>query len=393
MFNYKDLDEALSELLQQKKKSKKELPIGVDGLSQDKFLESRHFHLKEILRGLEKTFLSGSQYRFGTLYQLSRTKKAGGVRYLYVPRIRDQIVFKAMLNVLRQHLKVASVSPRRIVIDFHSHARQYDEPWILRTDISDYYNSIDRNQLIFELKKVRGIKPELLTLMEHWFSNIAYRCSVSGKRHFLMTGLPQGVSLSSILAEFYLTSIDDQIGTGYFRYVDDIIFVAENRGEALSAFEKLRGLLLEKKLQLARSKTKIAPLSSGIDWVGLNHFPDKIVVAEHKYAEWRKGMIRAFREVRNDHPRSGYDESNSHTIKEIIFTKARDYIFGENNRRIYWFQLIKDTGQWNELDRFIHGQIKFTLKYYGLRIEEEDKLPSIKLHLSRVKRMKPPIAD
>lgn len=393
MFTYNDLDEALSELLQQKKKTKKKLPIGVDGLSQDKFLESKHFHLREIQRGLEKSFSSGSQFCFGTLYQLSRTKKAGGVRYLYVPRIRDQVVFKAMLSLLRRQLKITSLSPRSAVIDFHSHARQYDEPWILRTDISDYYNSIDRNQLFIELKNVNGIRPELLTLVKHWFSNIEYRDTISGNKLKLKMGLPQGVSLSSLLAEFNLSSIDNHFGRGYFRYVDDIIFVAENREGASLVLKKLRGLLLEKKLQLARSKTKIAPLSSGIDWVGLIHFPDKIVVAEHKYAEWRKGMIRAFREVRNDHPRSGYDESNSHTIKEIIFTKARDYIFGENNRRIYWFQLIKDAGQWNELDRFIHGQIKFTLKYYGLRIEEEDKLPSIKLHLSRVKRMKPPIAD
>lgn len=393
MFTYNDLDEALSELLQQKKKSRRELPIGVDGLSQGKFLESRHFHLREIQRGLEKSFSSGSQFYFGTLYQLSRTKKAGGVRYLYVPRIRDQVVFKAMLSLLRRQLEITSLSPRTTVIDFHSHARQYDEPWVLRTDISDYYNSIDRNQLFIELKNVDGISPELLTLVKHWLSNIEYRDTISGKKQKLKTGLPQGVSLSSLLAEFYLTTIDAQIGTGYFRYVDDIIVVAENREEASLTLKKLLGLLSEKNLQIAKSKTKIAPLSSGIDWVGLIHFPQKIVAAEHKYAEWRKGMIRAFREVRNDHPRSGYNETNSHIIKEIIFNRALDYIFGENKRRLYWFQLIEDEGQWNELDRFIHGQIKFTLKYYGLRIEEEDKLPSIKLHLSRVKRMKPPIAD
>jgi hypothetical protein len=298
-----------------------------------------------------------------------------------------------MLNVLRQHLKVASKSPRRVVIDFHSHARQYDKPWILRTDISDYYNSVDRNQLFIELKNVDGIRPELLTLVKHWLSNIEYRDAISGKKQKLKTGLPQGVSLSSLLAEFYLTSIEAQIGTGYFRYVDDIIVVAENREEASLTLKKLRGLMQEKKLQLSRPKTKIAPLSSGIDWVGLIHFSNKIIAPEHKYAEWRKGMTRAFREVRNHHPRSGYNETDSHIIKEMIFNRALDYIFGENKRRLYWFQLIKDEGQWNEMDRFIHGQIKFTLKYFGLKINEEDKLPSVKLHLSRVKRMKPPITD
>jgi len=393
MFNYKDLNEALNELVQQKKKSRRELPIGVDGLSQGKFLESRHFHLREIQRGLEKSFSSNSPYRFGELYQLSRSKKAGGVRHLYVPRIRDQVVFKAMLNILKQHLKVTSLSPRSTVIDFHSYAKLFDEPWVLRTDISDYYNSIDRNQLLIELKKVSGVKPELLTLLEYWFSNIAYRDAITGKRQFLETGLPQGVSLSSVLAEFYLTFIDDQIGTGYFRYVDDIIYVAESREEASLTLKKLRGLMQEKKLQLSRSKTKIAPLSSGVDGFGLIHFSNKIIAPEHKYAEWRKGMTRVFREVRNDHLRSGYNETNSHMIKEIIFNRALDYILGENNRRLYWFQLIKDEGQWNEMDRFIHGQIKFTLKYFGLKINEEDKLPSVKLHLSRVKRMKPPITD
>lgn len=397
MFDLIQLDQSLMDLLVSKSKFNKYLPVGVDGLTQEKFVKFKEFHLKEIHRGLQKSLSSNYEYSFGVLYQIARVKKSGGVRYLYVPRIRDQIVFKAMLDAIKMQLekslRLTSISPRNAVIQFHSFVAKFNDPWILRTDISDYYNSIDRGILLSELKEVEGIKPELLTLLKCWFSNINYRDAVSNRVKSMKTGLPQGVSLSSILAEFYLTSIDKQIGGGYFRYVDDIILVAENRNQASMALRRLNVLMDDKNLHLSKPKTKIAPLAAGVEWVGLVHYPKKIRASELKYLEWRKGLIRVLKKVRSDFPKSTISFEDSSQMKSVILSTINDFIQGENNRRLLWFQLIEDEGQWNELDKFIHGQIKFSFKFYGLQILDDDRLPSIKLYLSRIKRMKPPIAD
>ena len=397
MFDLIQLDQSLMDLLVSKSKLNKDLPVGVDGLTQQKFVKFKEFHLKEIHRGLQKSVSSKYEYTFGVLYQLARVKKSGGYRYLYVPRIRDQIVFKAMLDAIKMQLekslRLTSISPRNAVIQFHSFVAKFNDPWILRTDISDYYNSIDRGILLSELKEVEGLKPELLTLLKSWFSNINYRDAVTNKVKSMKTGLPQGVSLSSILAEFYLTSIDKQIGGGYFRYVDDIILVAENRNQASMALRRLNALMDDKNLHLSKPKTKIAPLAAGVEWVGLVHYPKKIRASELKYLEWRKGLIRVLKKVRSEFPKSSICWEDSSQMKSVILSTVNDFIRGENNRRLLWFQLIEDEGQWNELDAFVHGQIKFLFKFYGLQILEDDRLPSIKLYLSRIKRMKPPIAD
>lgn len=97
---------------------------------------------------------------------------------------------------------------------------------VYRIDIAKYFDSIPHNHLVKRLTQKRGIDKVTFYLIDRLLRE--YVC-LSGNQH----GVPQGVNLSSELAEFYLRDFDSSMKTlpgvlFYARYVDDIIFVVES---------------------------------------------------------------------------------------------------------------------------------------------------------------------
>jgi len=374
------------------------LPVGVDGMTGLNFQKNQYQHIREIKRVLDTFLTPSNKFNFGVLYQLRRVKKSGGYRHLYIPRIRDQVVFKCMLEELKTELRerglMLKTSPRKFVERFHNYSKKNQCNWVLRTDISSFYDSIDRSILLEELQRL-NLRPSLLMLIRHWLRNIRYRDPLTLNTCSLQNGLPQGISLSSSLAEYYLSSIDNQYGPRYFRYIDDIVVFCNNKDDGRIERDRLMKLLNVKNLELSRMKTQIVPLEKGVEWLGLRHYPDRVIHADkEKYGEWRQGVIRVLREIRHRHPKVSHKNLNHSIIKEEIFSEVDAYLKGDYNRRTNWYKLILDQGQWKEFDSFIHGQMKFALKHYGLKIETSDILPSIQINLSRAKKgMKPPITD
>ena len=302
--------------------------------------------------------------------------------------------FEELKTELSERGLILKSSPRNFVERFHDYSIKNQCNWVLRTDISSFYNSIDRSILLEELQRL-NLRSSLLMLIRHWLSNIRYRDPQTLKTCSLQNGLPQGISLSSLLAEYYLTSIDNQYGPRYFRYIDDIVIFCNNKDDGRIERYRLMKLLKVKNLELSRLKTQIVPLERGVEWLGLRHYPDRVIHADkEKYGEWRQGVIGVLRKIRHRHPKVSQKNLNLIQIKKEIFSEVDAYLKGDYNRRTKWYKLILNQGQWKEFDSFIHGQIKFALKYYGLKIEASDILPSIQINLSRAEKgMKPPITD
>ena len=95
--------------------------------------------------------------------------------------------------------------------------------YILRTDISSFYESIPRNHL---LKKLRN-EPLLTPLSKRIIRKILFEYgNITGSD----VGLPRGIGISAYLAELYMRDIDRIIRDYpsviyYARYVDDIFII------------------------------------------------------------------------------------------------------------------------------------------------------------------------
>ena len=94
---------------------------------------------------------------------------------------------------------------------------------IVRTDISDFYESIDRKRLLNKLDGDQLLSPSSKKYIKQVLDSYGSITSTT-------IGVPRGVGISAYLAELYLRPIDQQINATpgivlYCRYVDDIVAV------------------------------------------------------------------------------------------------------------------------------------------------------------------------
>lgn len=94
---------------------------------------------------------------------------------------------------------------------------------LVRTDISSFYESIDRKQLVEKLDRDQLLSPTSKKFIKQVLDSY-------GKISGTTTGVPRGVGISAYLAELYLRPVDKAIKATpgsvlYCRFVDDILAV------------------------------------------------------------------------------------------------------------------------------------------------------------------------
>lgn len=148
--------------------------------------------------------------------------------------------------------------------------------FVLITDIAGYYENIDINRLIRELR-VLGIDN---TTLEN-LSRCLNKWSEPRGR-----GIPQGFSPSDMFAELYLDTLDRHLHSEEFihlRYMDDIRIFTEDETKARKALHALTIHLRERGLNLQTAKTEIFPAEQAKREI--NRIPQIIEKVSEKLAE------------------------------------------------------------------------------------------------------------
>ena len=128
---------------------------------------------------------------------------------------------------------------------------------LVRTDISNFYESIDRKRLYAKLDNDQLLSSSSKKLIKQILESY-------GKLSGSQTGIPRGVGISAYLAEFFLRPVDRAIGeipgiVLYCRYVDDIVaaFARPPAGGALGSYKDLLAqILLHHGLSQSLTKTQ-----------------------------------------------------------------------------------------------------------------------------------------
>lgn len=133
--------------------------------------------------------------------------------------IETKIVFRYLDKLVKRVYKVKQANRDRIIKQLISILQSTNDFYIIKLDISSFYESIDTTKLIQRLRNDGIIS----------FQNVSYIESVI--RYTLGNGLPRGVPFSASLSELYLRDLDKFLKSNpkisYFaRYVDDIIIIA-----------------------------------------------------------------------------------------------------------------------------------------------------------------------
>lgn len=136
-------------------------------------------------------------------------------------RIEDKLISKVLeKNIIRSY-KIKKINRHQIIRDLIHHLKDASPYNLMRLDIKNFFESIDRNTLIKRLINDGRISNSNLSLL------IKYSKAIESTG---FSGFPRGISLSAVLAEICLKEIDDFFRKRndvfyYARFVDDIMII------------------------------------------------------------------------------------------------------------------------------------------------------------------------
>jgi len=246
------------------------------------------------------TSIKASVFKFSSLYPVviyDKKNLGKKPRLICIPTVRDRLVQQMIIGYLNIHaqddlqafkssdfsMRKTHITDERGAIAARNKAKQLREnyPFVLKTDISSFFDNIDRTLLIKSIRESLSI--DIASLLE---SVIKCDPFIPSKyknfqrdliRNKLGKGVRQGMPLSSLLASFYLAEFDETLRKEkimHVRYADDLIFFLNSQEECYKIFERVKKILFDLKLSVPsledNTKSQIVRPYGDISFLGLD---------------------------------------------------------------------------------------------------------------------------
>lgn len=207
---------------------------------------------------------------------------------------RDRIVHHAIINIIQQLFEKSFIYDSCAnqkgkgnlfaIKRFYKYFRKVSENgkingwynknqvkgYCFKADIKHYFQEVDHD-ILLEILSKKILDKKVICLIKKILEN--YKSGLNNSK-----GMPLGNLTSQFFANVYLNELDYFVKNSlkvkyYIRYVDDFI-ILDNSKDKLEKFqEKISAFLDENlKLELHPDKSRIIPLSRGVDFVGFRNF-------------------------------------------------------------------------------------------------------------------------
>ena len=250
---------------------KRDAAPGVDGMTWREYGDG----LDERLLDLHGRVHRGA-YRATPVRRVEIPKPDGGVRPLGIASLEDKIVQRAVVEQILNPIYESEFygfsygfRPGRSAHDaLDALAYAVDRrkvSWIVEVDIRQYFDSIDREQLMRFLEMRIGDQ-RVLRLIQKWLNAGVID---AGLEVDVVRGTPQGAVISPLLANVYLHHVLDRWfarewrprevrGEAYLvRYADDFVLGFEHRSDAERFMEAMRERFASFGLEVHPEKTRL----------------------------------------------------------------------------------------------------------------------------------------
>lgn len=233
--------------------------------------------------------------------------------------------------------------------------------YIAEYDIASFYDTIDHSILIRILNNI-GIENDILFLFEKCLKSwaIVSSAEIGFEKH---CGIPQGPDCSGIIAELYLSYLDEKFVTykraRYFRYADDIRIMATSELECQKTITLLD--LYCKDISLIAQSGKISiikinnikELHKYVDSLGINfsninlEYKSSSCLKQSSHNKLKKKLIEAF-------------DKNSDNYLNKTLLKFAFYKYNKDDE-------IRDLvlAHWDELYLYFEGVVYYLNKHYS----------------------------
>ena len=222
-------------------------------------------------------------------------------RPLCIPTVRDRIAIKTLTRTLTYtHGLAGPPIAQRLTGRVAGAVRQWDG--CVRLDIENYFGSISHDLLEVALGRELH-SPRVRELIMRAVRNPVVPFEMRDDLVEASIGIPQGISLSSALAEIYLQELDARWKSSpnfaYFRYVDDILLLCPvSDAHTLHArlVDELAALRLKTHPLATGSKSWVGPTAEGFDYLGYRFLPTSVSVGDIAVRRIEHRLARAFSE-------------------------------------------------------------------------------------------------
>lgn len=293
-------------------------------------------------------------------------------RVLSIPIVRDRFVLSLLNCYLSYVVKIGHEAPNRYIYrltKFVEAALPGGKPvYFFKTDISSFYASICHSVLIRKLATL--IDGVALKLVVNAITTPTIS-SVGDIRSVNQTGVPQGLSISNILASVYMDGFHNEMSrlfssSGLFlRYVDDILILtteAQDCRQILNDAIDRHNLGLE----LTDAKTKSGVLNKdSFDYIGYLVCGDKISVKKANKDKFADRIVRRciqiVRQYRNPQLRPRYvsyeDEYLAFAEADLNLMISGFRVCNHNYGWIAYFQQMNDLTILYQLDTVVRKKL------------------------------------
>lgn len=325
---------------------------GVDNLTPKTFEKTLDEQAEIITR---KVYLG--LYKF-TKYKLKLIPKGRGKppREISIPTVRDRIVLRALTEFLSETFdeSISVNLPQNVIKDVKTIVEHGEYTGYIKLDVSNFYPSIVHSQLLSRLSKRIRDKNILDTIRSAISSPTVDSKETEVEDNF--RGVPQGLSISNVLAAIYMINLDRMInridGIAYFRYVDDVLIFCDEQksdeiaGNVINRFKKI-GLNVHKPTPGAE-KSVIASINEPFSYLGYRFVGD-LVTAKSGTIERLKDSIAAIF--------TAYKHSRYQNIEFLIWRldmRITGCVF-ENKAKgwLFFFSEINDETLLHQLDIYV----------------------------------------
>lgn len=203
--------------------------------------------------------------------------KGGGTRTLNIPTMRDRIVERAVVDTITFDVELVQSAcsfayrggiGRDDAIHLITTMRDEGLPHVLRTDIQDFFGHVNIDDALAQLPAALN-EPAFLELLHL----IGRPRRSTGNRRVRTRGIPQGSSLSPLIANLALTDVDNAMcdaGYGYVRFADDIVVCGDSPARVAEARARLSAILNQRGFTLSEEKTAVTTFDDGLCYLGAN---------------------------------------------------------------------------------------------------------------------------
>ena len=307
-------------------------------------------------------------YKFTTYKEKLISKGCGKIpRQLSIPTVRDKLVLRALHDILIDAFPKSKIPrPQNIIEQVKQALCKVDNSYsFVRIDVKNYYPSIRHKPL---LKKIKTeVKSKKLMLL--------IKCAMSTgtgiPKETNKKGVPQGLSISNILASIYLEDIDTQFNSiseantdfFYFRYVDDILLIVKN-SETNKWFDEVRaslkclGLKVHKLQKGNVGKTAVVTVKNNVDYLGYALSNSEISVRSSSFKRMMENIMKVLTKGKH---RYGPSNASAKITMARLSLKITGCIY--NGKRLGWvhfFSQVTNTSQLMRLDNFVKKQVSLS---------------------------------